>query len=172
VWRTLLVPLCVLARCRAVQLPRKGVQSALDCRIQNAPPPLMPEKATSASVRPAAHGRPRIPPRSSARTARSPLVWLVPHACRAKTAGCWLVLTRAGCAKTAGSFSRALAAQKLLAAGSFSRALAAQKQVFCRQIPRWRRLVLAHADPTGIRLLSSSSTLVAVNSFDCPASPR
>ncbi len=56
--------------------PRKGVQSALDFRIQNAPPPLMPEKATSAYVRPAALGRPRIPSLSSARTARAPRVRL------------------------------------------------------------------------------------------------
>jgi hypothetical protein len=71
--------------------PRKGVQSALDCRIQNAPPPLMPEKAPSASVRPAALGRPRIPPRSSARTARSPLFWLdlLARSCCAKSR--WLL---------------------------------------------------------------------------------
>ena len=66
----------------------------------------------------------------------------------------------------------AFAAQKSLAAGSFPNAFAAYKLVPCRQIPRWRCPVLAHADPTGIRLLSSSSTLVAVNRFDCPASPR
>ncbi len=84
--------------------PRKGVQSALDCRIQNAPPPLMPEKAPSASVRPAALGRPRIPPRSSACTARSPLFWLdlLARSCCAKTAGCWLVLKRTCCVEVAG----------------------------------------------------------------------
>jgi hypothetical protein len=112
--------------------PRKGVQSALDCRIQNAPPLLMPEKATSALVRPTALGRPRIPSRSSVPHAllssgsscsralvtqnrwllarpyarlsrRTAGCWLVlTRACHAKTAGCWLLLTRACHAKTAG----------------------------------------------------------------------
>jgi hypothetical protein len=45
----------------------------LDCRIRSTPPPLMPEKATSSKVRPAALGR---PPRSSACTARTPNVQL------------------------------------------------------------------------------------------------
>ena len=54
--------------------PRKGVQSAWIAGSQNAPPPLMPEKATSASGRPAAIGRPRIP---SCRSYRAPpKVWL------------------------------------------------------------------------------------------------
>jgi hypothetical protein len=43
--------------------PRKGVQSAWIVGIRNAPPPLMPEKATSSSVRSAAISRPQIPQR-------------------------------------------------------------------------------------------------------------
>jgi hypothetical protein len=84
--------------------PRKGVQSALDCRIQNDPPPLTPEMATSASVRPAALGRPRIPPHSSARTAHSPLFWpdLLKRSCCVEVAGCWLVLKRFCCVEVAG----------------------------------------------------------------------
>jgi hypothetical protein len=84
--------------------PRKGVQCASDCRIQNAPPPLMPEKATSASVRPAALGGPRIPPPSSAHTACSPLFWLdlLARSCCAKSAGCWLDLKRSCCVEVAG----------------------------------------------------------------------
>ncbi len=64
----------------------------------------MPEKAPSASVRPAALGRPRIPPRSSARTAPSPLFWLnlLARSCCAKIAGCWLVLKRTCCVEVAG----------------------------------------------------------------------
>jgi hypothetical protein len=163
-----------------------GLLRALDCRIQNAPPPLMPEKATSASVRPAALSRPRIPSRSSARTARSPLVWLVlparachaeplaagsslralvtqnrwllarPYACLSaeplaagsslralvtqnrwllacpyarlsrRTAGCWLVLTRACYAEplAAGSSLRVLVTQnRLLLARPYARLL-------------------------------------------------
>ena len=38
----------VLAQCRAVQFPPKGCSKRLNCRIRSAPPPLMPEKATSA----------------------------------------------------------------------------------------------------------------------------
>ena len=44
--------------------------------------------------------------------------------------------------------------------------------VSCLQNLWWRHAVLARADPTGIRLLSSSPTLVAGYSFDCPASPE
>ena len=44
--------------------------------------------------------------------------------------------------------------------------------VSCRQNLWWRCSVLARADSTGIRQLSSSSTLVALNSFDCAASLR
>ncbi len=44
--------------------------------------------------------------------------------------------------------------------------------VSCLQILWWPRAVLARADSTGIRQLSSSSTLVALNSFDCAASLR
>jgi len=49
--------------------------------------------------------------------------------------------------------------------------LVACEQVICRQISWWRRSVLARAD-TRIRPLSSSPTLVAGYSFDCPASPE
>jgi hypothetical protein len=75
---------------------RESVQSALDCRIQNAPPPLMPEMAISASVRSASLDRPRIPPHSSARTARPPLFWLdLPKRfCCSETTGRWLVHNR------------------------------------------------------------------------------
>jgi hypothetical protein len=111
--------------------PRKGVQSALDCRIQNAPPPLMPEKATSALVRPAALGRPRIPSRSSAHTARSPLVWLVllARSCHAEplAAGSSLRALVTQKPPAAGSSLRALVMQKPLAAGLSLRALVTQK---------------------------------------------
>ena len=54
-------------------VPLVGCSKRLDCRIRSTPPPLMPEKATSSKVRPAALGR---PPRSSACTARTPNVQL------------------------------------------------------------------------------------------------
>jgi hypothetical protein len=76
--------------------PREGVQSALDCRIQNAPPPLTPEMAIPASVRSALLDRPRIPPRSSARTVRSPLFWLnlLKRFCCSEITGCWFAPKR------------------------------------------------------------------------------
>ncbi len=75
---------------------RESVQSALDCRIQNAPPPLTPEMAISASVRSASLDRPRIPPHSSARIERPPLFWLdLPKRFRcSESTGRWLVHIR------------------------------------------------------------------------------
>jgi hypothetical protein len=189
--------------------PRKGVQSASDCRIQNAPPPLMPEKATSASVRPAALGRPRIPSLSSTRTARSPLVWLAlltrachveplapgsscspaagltppagpkavsrllvtlgPSLCALVTQNRWLLARPAVPLLVS---LRRLVLKRLRACSQHSArpyARLSRRTGLRRQIPWWRRSVFARANSTGIRLLSSSSTLV-VNSFDCNAS--
>ncbi len=70
----MLLPLLPLHGAVLYSYSRESVQSALDCRIQNAPPPLTPETAISASVRSASLDRPRIPPHSSARTACSPLL--------------------------------------------------------------------------------------------------
>jgi hypothetical protein len=111
--------------------PRKGVQSALDCRIQNAPPPLTPEMAISASVRSASLDRPRIPPHSSACTARSLLFWpdLLKRFCCAEITGCCSFSNAIGCVKVAGccSFSNAIGCVKVAGCCLFSNAIGCVK---------------------------------------------
>ncbi len=92
----------VLARCLPYSCSRESVQSASDCRIRIAPPPLTPEMAISASVRSALLDRPQIPPHSSARTEHPPFFRLKPAQAHLLRQQRWLPLKRTCCVNTAG----------------------------------------------------------------------
>ncbi|MFN9983778.1 MAG: hypothetical protein ACK53Y_27885, partial [bacterium] len=70
--RTSLLPLLLLHGAVPYSYSRESVQSTLDCRTQNAPPPLTPEMAILRQAGLPYIDHPRILPRSSARTERPP----------------------------------------------------------------------------------------------------
>jgi hypothetical protein len=91
--RTLLLPLLPLHGAVPYSYSRESVQSASDCRIQNAPPPFYAGDGDFAPGRSALLDRPRIPPHSSTRTERPPFFWLnLPkRSCCSESTGRWLV---------------------------------------------------------------------------------
>jgi hypothetical protein len=100
--RTSLLPLLSLHGAVPYSYSRKSVQSTLDCRTQNAPPPLTPEMAILRQAGLPYIDRPRIPP-------HFPCSYRAPTFLLAKPAAAllllrihWLLLKRTCCVNTAG----------------------------------------------------------------------